>query len=183
MAESVVCPKAMLLLLLCHLQVHPLCSNAPVPVRWRCHRLTGTAVIATTVLQPFTLHKPFDVAHGCPPGECLYALPPLVCSGRFTTVLRNAQQLGQLPFDWLSPPMCNKAAYSPQSSRQEISHGSNRVKGKRESFHQKYEAFRLGRCPKTASAEEARTHRVWRWMCFGLLLAPHIDMWTLETLG
>ena len=29
MAENAVCPKAMLLLLLCHLQVHPLCSNTP----------------------------------------------------------------------------------------------------------------------------------------------------------
>src|SRR2546422_10176064 len=37
-----------------------------VPVGWRCHSLTGTAVIATTVLQPFALHKPFDVAHKCP---------------------------------------------------------------------------------------------------------------------
>ena len=30
MAENAVCPKAMLILLLCHLQVHPLCSNAPL---------------------------------------------------------------------------------------------------------------------------------------------------------
>src|SRR5712691_2639651 len=30
MAENAVCPKAMLILLLCHRQVHPLCSNAPV---------------------------------------------------------------------------------------------------------------------------------------------------------
>ena len=29
MAENAVCPKAMLILLLCHLQVYPLCSNAP----------------------------------------------------------------------------------------------------------------------------------------------------------
>ena len=29
MEENAVCPKAMLILLLCHPQVHPLCSNAP----------------------------------------------------------------------------------------------------------------------------------------------------------
>ena len=35
MEENVVCLKAMLILLLCHLQVHPLCSNTP----WIIHTI------------------------------------------------------------------------------------------------------------------------------------------------
>jgi vacuolar iron transporter family protein len=41
MEGNVVCPKAMLILLLCHPQVHPLCSNAPSGTSLACLALLG----------------------------------------------------------------------------------------------------------------------------------------------